>query len=171
MSVVQSAALAVAIIACATDLRSRRIPNVLTFGAALAGLVYHAITGGVDAFGQSLLGWFVGALIFIVPFTLRGLGGGDVKLLAALGAWLGPTEAFWLALYTGAAGGVLAIVVSLATGYFATAVRNVGLLLCHFRVAGLAAMPEITLESSTAPKLAYAVPIFVGLVATLWLRA
>jgi hypothetical protein len=42
--------------------------------------------------------------------------------------------------------------------------------LCHWSVAGLKALPEITLDGSSAPKLAYAVPILVGMVATLWLR-
>jgi len=76
----------------------------------------------------------------------------------------------WLALYTGAAGGALAVVVSLANGYLRTAIQNVRLLLNHWQVAGLAALPAITLEHSGAPKLAYAFPILTGLVATIWLR-
>ena len=51
-----------------------------------------------------------------MPFALGGLGGGDVKLLGALGAWLGVTNVVWLALYTGVAGGVLALVVALWRG-------------------------------------------------------
>jgi prepilin peptidase CpaA len=164
------AGLAVAAVACVTDLRSRRIPNVLTFGAALAGLVYQLATGGIDGLGQGALGWLVGVAAFILPFALGGLGGGDVKLLGALGAWLGPSDAAWLALYTGAAGGAMAIVVSLANGYLGTAMQNVKLLLCHWQVAGIAALPAITLEHSGGPKLAYALPILTGLVATIWLR-
>jgi prepilin peptidase CpaA len=170
MNTSQFAALLTAAVACGWDLRTRRIPNVLTFGAALVALVYHSATGGAAGLGVSALGWLLGALVFIVPFALRGLGGGDVKLLAALGAWIGPGGVIWLALYTGVAGGVMAIVVSLAHGYFATALGNVRLLLCHWRVAGLTAVHEITLDSSSAPKLAYALPIFVGMIATLWLQ-
>jgi prepilin peptidase CpaA len=170
MSFVQYAALAVAVVGCVCDLRSRRIPNVLTFGAAVAAFVYHVATGGVAALGQSALGWLAGLLVFIVPFALRGLGGGDVKLVAALGAWVGPADAIWLAMYTAIAGGVMAIVVAVAHGYLRSVIRNLMLLLCHWRVAGLTALPEITLESSSAPKLAYAVPILVGMVTTLWLR-
>ncbi len=160
----------IASIACVTDWRTRRIPNVLTFGAALAGLLYQFATGGVEALGQGLLGWVLGALVFLLPFALGGLGGGDVKLLAALGAWLGPVDALWLALYTGVAGGVMAIAVAAFYGYLGTAVQNVKLLLCHWRVAGFQAVQEITLESSRAPKLAYAFPILMGLVTTVWLR-
>ena len=164
------AGLTIASIACVTDLRTRRIPNVLTFGAALVGLLYQFVSGGIDGLGHAALGWFVGAAIFIVPFALRGLGGGDVKLLAALGAWLGPTDVVWLSLYTGVAGGVMAIVVSARYGYLGTAIQNVKLLLCHWRVAGIEAVPAITLENSSGPRLAYAFPILTGMVATTWLR-
>ncbi len=166
---VQFAALCIAVVACVCDLRSRRIPNVLTLGAAAAGLLYRVSTGGFGALGEGALGWLVGVLMFIVPFALRGLGGGDVKLVAALGAWIGPSAAIWLGLYTAVAGGVLGIAVAIAYGYCFTAIRNIRLLLIHWRVAGLKALPEITLDNSSAPKLAYAVPVLVGMVATLWL--
>jgi prepilin peptidase CpaA len=162
--------LTIASIACVTDLRTRRIPNVLTFGSALAGLLYQFSTGGSDGLGQAALGWLVGAVVFVLPFALGGLGGGDVKLLAALGAWLGPGDAIWLALYTGVAGGVMALAVSAIYGYLGTALQNIKLLLCHWRVAGITAVPGITLENSNGPKLAYAFPILMGMVAITWLQ-
>ncbi len=170
MSSVHLAAVIIAIAAAACDLRTRRIPNLLTFGAAMAGIVYHIISGGVAEFGHSAAGWFVGALVFVVPFALRGLGGGDVKLLAALGAWIGPGDVVWLALYTGIAGGAMAIVVALANGYLRRALGNLWLLLSHWRVTGLTVLPELTLDGSSAPKLAYAVPILAGMVTVVWLR-
>ena len=162
--------LVIASVACATDLNTRRIPNGLTFGAALVGFLYQFLSGGLDGLGHAALGWIVGAAIFIVPFALGGLGGGDVKLLAALGAWLGPADAVWLALYTAVAGGLMALLVSAIYGYLGTAVQNVYLLLCHWRVAGIKTVPSITLEHSKGPKLAYAFPILTGMVATIWLR-
>lgn len=163
-------AVAVAALGCAFDLRSRRIPNALTFAAAGAALAFHAAHGGVGAVGLSAAGWLAGALIFIVPFALRGLGGGDVKLLAALGAWIGPSDVLWVALYTGVAGGALAIAVALGAGYLRRAVQNIWMLCCHWSVAGLRALPELTLESSSAPKLAYALPILCGTVVMTWLK-
>ena len=165
-----SIAVAVGLSACITDLRSRRIPNVLTFGAAAAGLVYGGITGGWSGLGGAALGWLIGAGAFIVPFALGGLGGGDVKLLGALGAWLGPVGAMWVALYTGVAGGVMALTVALASGYLRRALSNVSLLLMHWRISGLRPLSEVSLESSEGPRLAYALPIFAGLMATLWLQ-
>ena len=170
MTPITAIVIAVATLACVTDLWSRRIPNVLTFGAAATAWTYHLLTAGWYGFVLSLAGCLVGALVFIVPFALRGLGGGDVKLMAALGAWLGPVAVIWLAVYAAIAGGIMALALALAHGYLQTALRNVWLLLCHWRVAGLAALPELTLERSGAPKLAYAIPIFCGTVVTLWLR-
>jgi prepilin peptidase CpaA len=160
----------VGLAACVTDLRSRRIPNVLTFGAAGAALVYAFGVAGWSGVASSALGWLVGAAVFFIPFALGGLGAGDVKLLAAMGAWVGPANAVWLGLYTGVAGGVMALAVALGTGYLRQAFSNLSLLLMHWRVAGLRALPEISLEGSEGPRLAYALPIFAGLMATLWLR-
>jgi prepilin peptidase CpaA len=164
-------ALAVSVVACTTDLRNRRIPNVLTLGSALAALVYSAATGGPHAVLAACEGWAVGVACFAVPFVLGGMGAGDVKLLGALGAWLGPMAAIWLALYAGVAGGVLALVVSFAHGYMRTALRNVRLLLTHWRVNGFGPVDNLTLASATGPRLAYAVPIFVGTMVTIWLHS
>src|SRR5207249_7377674 len=135
-----------------TDVRTRRIPNVLTFGAAIAAFVFHLVWGnGVLFFAE---GWAVGAGVFIIPFALGGLGAGDVKLLAALGAWLGPYQAIWLALYTGVAGGVLAFFVAVFHGYLRQALSNVWLLLAHWSVSGIRPLHEISLEGSSGPRLA-----------------
>lgn len=164
------AALAVASAACVTDLRTRRIPNGLTFGAALVAVAVAVATNGTSGLLSAVSGWAVGVAIFFLPFVLGGMGGGDIKLLGAMGAWLGPADAMWLALFTGVAGGVMAVVVALSRGYLGTALRNVSLLLTHWRVTGIRPLPEVTLEQSKSPKLAYALPIFVGTLVTTWLR-
>ena len=60
-------------------------------GAAAAGLVFHIFAPMGEGPTTALLRWLIGVAIFFVPFALGGLGGGDVKLLGALGAWLGPS--------------------------------------------------------------------------------
>jgi len=163
-------ALLVAGVACMTDLRSRRIPNVLTFGAASTALMAHVVAGGGHGLWLAIAGWVLGAAVFFLPFALGGLGAGDVKLLAALGAILGPGMVIWVALYSGVAGGVLAIIVAARYGYLRKAWRNVQLLLMHFQVMGIRPLHEVSLAGSSGPRLAYAIPIFAGLVAALWLR-
>jgi prepilin peptidase CpaA len=97
------------------------------------------------------------------------MGGGDVKLVAALGAWLGPSHAFWLAIYAGIAGGVIGLVVAVSHGYLRTALANISSMFGYWSTVGLKAIPGFTLESSKSPRVAYAIPILVGTVVTLWL--
>jgi len=164
------AGLAIAALACGIDIRRHRIPNWLTFGAAIAALVYRTSVEGQAGFTDAGAGWLVGAAVFFLPFALGGLGAGDVKLVAALGAWFGFFDAIWLGLYTGVVGGVIALAVALVRGYLRQALANVGLLLMHWRVAGLRALPELTIHHGQGPKLAYGVSIFFGTVVTIWLR-
>lgn len=170
MDIQSFAALLVAGLACATDLRTRRIPNVLTFGAPIAAVAFAAATAGWAGVGSALAGWAVGCALFFPLFALRGLGAGDVKLLAALGAWLGPAPVALVGIYAAIAGGVIALVVSFHTGYLRTAFRNIGALLMFWKTVGLRPAPELTLESASGPRLAYAVPVFTGLMVMLWLQ-
>jgi prepilin peptidase CpaA len=168
MAISTLCALVIGCAACVTDVRSRRIPNWLTFGAAAAALVFHTAAPAGGGFVFAVAGWFLGALIMFVPFALRGLGGGDVKLVAALGAWLGPMSAIWLGLYAGVAGFCMAIIVAAYHGYLRTAFRNVWFLLQHWTVNGIRPLEEISLEGSSGPRLAYALPIFAGLLVATW---
>lgn len=157
-------------LACISDLRTRRIPNTLTFSAIVTAVVFHAVNGGLSVAGWSLTGCGVGALLFFPMFALRGMGGGDVKLLAAVGAWLGPSQVVIAALATSIAGGVIAVAVALAHGYLKTAVGNLWMLLTHWRVTGIGPLENVTLQGTQGPRLAYAFPIAIGTVVTLWLQ-
>jgi prepilin peptidase CpaA len=163
-------AVAVGLAACVADLRTRRIPNVLTFSTAVAGVLFHAIGGGIAGAGQSLAGLAVGLLLFLPFYLLGGLGAGDVKLLAALGAWLGPRLITWAGIYGMIAGGVLALGVALGRGYLRQLFRNLYLLLAHWRVSGVRRFDALTLEHGAGPRLAYAVPITIGVGCAVWLR-
>jgi prepilin peptidase CpaA len=166
----EGAALALAAAACVTDLRSRRIPNVLSIGGAALALSASFLVYGVAGLGQSVLGWLVGCAAFLPFFLLGGMGAGDVKLLAALGAWLGPAGAFWTAVYGGLAGGPLAVGVALYRGYLGQSLMNLGTLLTFWRTSGIQPLPSLTLQSAVGPRLPYALPIAVGAVVVIWLR-
>jgi prepilin peptidase CpaA len=170
MSDMHIAALLVALIACAFDLRTRRIPNWLTFGSAAFALGFRFVAGGASGVEHGILGWVTGIAVLLAPFLLGGMGAGDVKLVGALGAWLGPGETFWMAVYTSMAGAVMAVMVSAWHAYLHQAWSNVWLLLMHWRVGGLRPVPELTLATSRGPRLAYAVPILAGTLVMLWLR-
>ena len=165
-----SASVVVALVACVTDLRTRRIPNALTLGVGCAALLYHLATGGWQGAGTSAVGCLVGFAAFFPLFALGGMGAGDVKLLAALGALVGPITALWTALYAAVAGGVMAIALALGRGYFQTALSNVATLLRTWRLTGVRRVDGMTLETSKSPRLPYALPIAAGLVLALWLH-
>lgn len=170
MNLYQSIAVAVVLAAVVTDLKSRRIPNLLTFGAALTAVIVHGYVEGWSGVGMALAGWLVGAAFFFPFFALGGMGAGDVKLMAAVGAWLGPGAIMWVALYSSIAGAVMALVVAGFAGYLGQAFTNLWCLLMYWRIAGPRPAPELTLSSHRGPRLAYAVPVFAGLMVTLWLR-
>lgn len=160
----------VALVAVAWDVATRRIPNALTLGAAFAALVVHACLGGWSGAGMAAAGWAAGVALFFPVFALGGMGAGDVKLLGALGAWLGPVAAVWVALYSGVAGGLVGLLVAAFSGYLAQAFANVWSLLMYWRIVGLRPAPELTLSTHQGPRLAYAVPVFAGLMVTIWLQ-
>ena len=96
------------------DLSTRRVPNPLTFGIATLGLALAATHVSGLSVGSALGGFAVG-LVLMLPGHLAGAtGAGDVKLFAAIGTLLGPSQIVVAFLYTAIAGGVLAIAVALA---------------------------------------------------------
>jgi prepilin peptidase CpaA len=163
-------ALGITLLATATDLRHRRIPNVLTLGGALLGVLFsfytQGATGGIDA----LQGWGLGLVLWLPIYALGGMGAGDVKLLACVGAWLGPGAVLRVAVCASIAGGVLAVGVALRHRYLRKAYHNVWMLLTTWRVSGIAPIEAMTLDGSNGPRLAYAVPILAGTVAAVYLR-
>lgn len=107
-----SAVIALVIVSAAlvTDIRSRRIPNWLTLPSVAIGFIYHGITGGLHGLAYSASGLVLGCALFMVFYFLAGMGAGDVKLMGAVGALLGPHGVILSALFTALAGGVYAIV-------------------------------------------------------------
>ncbi len=76
-------------IALVSDLKTRTIPKWLTVSAALAGLAWHVYSGGLSGLGTALGGFATGFGILLVLWLIGGGGGGDVKLMGAVGVWLG----------------------------------------------------------------------------------
>ncbi len=170
MNAFQIIVVGIALLAVAWDVATRRIPNALTFGAALAAFVVHAYIGGWSGAGMAAAGWAAGVALFLPIFVLGGMGAGDVKLLGALGAWLGPVAVVWVALYSGVAGGLLGLLVAALSGYLVQAFMNVWSLLMYWRVVGLRPAAGLTLSTHEGPRLAYAVPVFAGLMVTIWFQ-
>ena len=110
MEPVMVVALAVVLVtAIGTDLRSSRIPNWLTFSTMGFALVGHAWLGGTPEAIFSLAGLAAGLGLFVIPYAAGGIGAGDVKLMAAIGAIVGPYDALLSGLLAILVGGAYAI--------------------------------------------------------------
>jgi prepilin peptidase CpaA len=112
--------------AAAIDLRTGRIPNELTFGLAAAGfLMAGAGVNGIST-GAALGGLVVGALLMLPGHVLGATGAGDVKLLAAIGAIVGPAQIVSAFLFTALAGGLMALAIAHRRGRLAATLSGTG---------------------------------------------
>jgi len=103
-------------IAAYYDLRWRRIPNWLVISGLGAAIILQTASGGIPALLDALKGFGLGMALLFIPFLLRGMGAGDVKLLGVVGAlqgWVFVVNTFlWMAVW----GGIMALIALLASG-------------------------------------------------------
>jgi prepilin peptidase CpaA len=90
------------------DLRRKAVSNWINVAALCIGLVYHALRGGLAGFGMAAAGAGLGLAVFFVFFWLGGMGGGDIKLMAAFGSLLGPSGILLTALFAAPIGALIA---------------------------------------------------------------
>lgn len=145
-------------LAAVLDYRTQKIPNWLTVPAAILGLVYSGLAPHGIGVLWSLAGFAVGFSLLLLPWLLGGGGMGDVKLLAALGSWLGPMGIL-MAFSVGAilaAGGMIAVLTAstLGDGFSTTRKRYVS--------AGGASAAAATAPRKTRRVLPFAVPMAMG---------
>jgi len=127
------------------DLRAHRIPNYLTLGGALAGLGFRTGCGGLPGLLGGLAGLGLGFALLLLPYLQGGMGAGDVKALAALGAWLGYPLIIYLFVSMGLAGGVMALAALGWRGVLGVRIRQGWLSLLNrvlLREAGPGCEPE-----------------------------
>lgn len=153
---------AVLAVATFTDLRSRRIPNWLVLPFMAAGVGVSVWTQGWQGLFQSFGGLGLGLLLFGVLAALGGMGMGDVKLVAAVGAWVGPSQLFLALVVTGLAGGVMALAWAAFAGFLPELLKGSGDLLAGIKNRGLKPHPELVLANPRTRKMPYAPAIAVG---------
>jgi prepilin peptidase CpaA len=145
------------LVATVIDLRSRRIPNQLTATMAMLGLALAVTqTSGVSV-GASLAGILLGLLLMMPGYALGATGAGDVKLMAAVGAIVGPSLVFSAFVCTSLAGGVLAVIVALKRRRLTATLAQTGRL-----VAAPGAAPGEIKAATGASRFAYGPAIAVG---------
>ncbi len=143
------------------DVRTRRIPNWLTGGIAAAGFGM-AFGGGSVTPGQAALGLLAGLFLMMPAHVMGAMGAGDVKLMGAVGAVVGPDLAFRAFLYSAVTGGVFALVVALKRGVLASTLQDASRLVTS--PAGARAAIE---APARANRFAYGPAIAVGTLVSL----
>ncbi|MEZ6099480.1 MAG: A24 family peptidase [Pirellulaceae bacterium] len=97
------------IVAAVIDGIQLKVPNWLTFPFIITGWVYSGVVFGWEGLGWSLLGTVVGLGLLLVPYSIGGMGAGDVKLLAGVGAWIHATHTFYSFGFSAVIGAILAV--------------------------------------------------------------
>jgi prepilin peptidase CpaA len=161
-----SAALLCAATGAACDIRTRRIPNLLTGPSILLGLLLHLALGGPRQLGWSAAAGLIGGGIFLVFHLAGGMGAGDVKLMTAVACLAGYHSVLELLVATAIMGGVFAIVLAASRGKLKETFGNTAALVAHHRREGLKPHPALNLENTRTLRLPYGVAIAAGCLIT-----
>jgi prepilin peptidase CpaA len=157
-------ALAVATAGAVKDVIRRRIPNSLTYSGIVTGLLVRAALLGWAGFRGGFLGLLAGGGIFYVLFLLGGMGGGDVKLMGAVGAWAGIAQTATLLVTTAIAGGVLAVGYMIFHQRVRIALSNTVELMRHHFTKGLKPHPMLNVREADTLRIPYGLAIAIGTV-------
>lgn len=153
-----------------TDLRSRRIPNWLVLPFLGAGLVVSGWLHGWQGIGKSLAGVALAIVICGTFYWLGGLGAGDLKLCAAIGAWIGPHQLFIAQVATGIVGGIWVLVWAVYAGFASDLFKSTGDLLFGWVKRGSLRHPDMTLDNPLRRKMPYAPAIAIGTLLSFFAR-
>jgi prepilin peptidase CpaA len=99
----------VLIVAAVIDGYQLKVPNWITFPFVLSGWAYSVAAFGWEGLGWSLVGTLVGLAVLMPAYAIGGMGAGDVKLMAGVGAWVYGMNTFYAFCWTAVIGAVLAV--------------------------------------------------------------
>ena len=150
-----------------TDLKSRKIYNKVVFPALLLIFASHLAMGGKDGLLSSLTGFSVGFAILLIPYFMGGMGAGDVKLLALIGAIKGSSFVLYTGLYMAIVGGFIALILLIKGKKLWLFLKSIPYTLCGARYGVKVSMTEEgSLITNTYP---YGVAIAAGALLTILL--
>jgi prepilin peptidase CpaA len=166
--------LSAVLIAAATDIWKFKVYNALTLPLLVSGLIYHAFRLEL---ANSLLGVLFGFAALIVLYIVGGMGGGDVKLMAAVGAWLGLPLTFYVFIASSLAAGVYALGLVIWNGRLGETVVNLHIMWLRLASVGryLAGEDQVEREVKKSDRRSRIIPfaamVAIGLIMTiLWSR-
>jgi prepilin peptidase CpaA len=155
-------AVIVAVAGAVSDVRSARIPNKLTYTAILAAIVARTGVLGIPGLKSCALGILIAGGLFAVLFVLGAMGGGDLKMMAAIGAWVGGTHILTVVIAIGLAGGVLALASTIFSRNTIQTVRNIARLIAYRFTSGLQPHPEMNVQAPGSKRVPFGLAIALG---------
>jgi prepilin peptidase CpaA len=156
-----------AVLAARADVRSRRIPNALTGPAIALALLAHLAFEGPAGLRGSLAGMLLAGGLLLPGWLWRFTGAGDVKLMAAVGAWLAFPQALIATLLTLIAGGIVALVIATRRGILRQTLWNTAWLGAWALRPGAAAMAP---PPGSGVRFPFAISVLAGAISALWIR-
>ena len=168
-SVIQwGVAIGASMVAAVYDVRTRRIPNRLTFSLLGFGLIWATWVGGLSGLVESIAACLILAIPFVVLFVFAGGGAGDAKLMGALGAWLGLADGLVTLVAVVTVGALWGLALAVAKKQFRAVLSRV-IMKIRILMVLIITRGRITAAASYLPNeekmmvMPYALPIFVGL--------
>ncbi len=157
----------VLIVAAVIDGYKLKVPNWITFPLVITGWIASGILFGWSGLGWSLVGTAVGLFLLLPAYAIGGMGAGDVKLMAGVGAWLWGTVTFYAFCASAVVGGVIAIGMVLYQRDWSRHLSQFTALLSEFYIVrSPTKLSEMAAErKSTMMLLPYGIPIAIGTIA------
>ena len=151
-----------AITAAVWDVRQHRIPNWITLPGIVAGMVLRGALLGWKGLVSAVAGCFLAGGVLLLFYLIRAMGAGDVKLMAAIGSFVGPRQAMDIVLASAICGGAIGIVYALYRGRLWSTIKNVASLLKFHAWAGMQPHPDLNLENPEVLRMPYGLAIALG---------
>jgi prepilin peptidase CpaA len=158
---ISALAVAVAVYAAVSDVKERRIPNLLTYPAMAAGLLLQSALHGWKGLLLSVGGGLIFGGVFMLFYLVRAMGAGDVKLAVALGCIVG-NSALQVMFATALAGGALAIFFMVQSGRILETLRNTLWVAGFHAQHGLRTHPVVNLDNPSVLRMPYGLAFAIG---------
>ena len=157
----------VLVVAAVIDGWKLKVPNWITFPMVISGWIASGIFFGWAGLGWSLVGTAVGLGLLLPAYAIGGMGAGDVKLLAGVGAWVGTTHTLWAFVISAVVGAVIAIVMVLSQRKWLHHQRQFLLILNEIMIVRSPSQLSATAagRKSSMMLLPYGIPIAIGSIA------
>lgn len=160
--------LVLVLLASIQDVRSRKIPNLLNAAGILIGFGIQFSLSGWPGVGTGLAGLMVGLCSLLPLYVFGSMGAGDVKLMAAVGVFLGPLEVLAAGLFSVLAGGIFAVALIALRGELSKTAGRYLTMLTHLMAVKHAVYLPPAPEDVAARRMAYAPAIAAGTIAALF---